>query len=153
MGESVLAIAARFKLKSHAPLEEVIREALIRPSADTRSMAGAEGLRLDLTDVPYAESRIQPQVIADLYEIPLVIVTHVIRDNSRGRSSNDNLRMLAECYAIIYNTLSSDRIATRIWLNRSNRALYGSQPIELVERGRLDKFRALVVRAANGGYD
>jgi len=106
-----------------------------------------------------ATQRLDAKGVARLYDVPLGVVAKAIgtkeetlRRRSDSRSVQPGLAILVDCFARVYEFMSSDEKAVRRWLNRPNRALDGMQPVALLEAGRLSDLKAIVTQMVTAGF-
>src|SRR5665213_2226726 len=103
--------------------------------------------------------RLDARGVAKLYDVPLPVVAKAIgvkadalRKHPDSRPRQAGLAILVDCFGRIYDLMSQDEKAVRRWLNRPNRGLDGTQPIALLEAGRLSDLKAIVTQMETGGF-
>jgi len=103
--------------------------------------------------------RLDARGVAKLYDVSLPVVASAIgvkadalRKRPDSRPVQNQLGILVDCFARVYEVMSQDEAAVRRWLNRPNRELDGTRPLALLEEGRLSELKAIVKQIETASY-
>lgn len=103
--------------------------------------------------------RLDARSVAKLYGVTLLVVAKAIgadpdalRKHPDSEPVQDNLTILVDCFARIYDLMARDENAVRQWLIRPNRGLDGTRPLALLETGRLADLNAIATQMETAGF-